>query len=55
MPGFYLFDLIIILVIIADIGNELKTYKEWKRERAKAAETKPAETKPAQSQPPSKP
>ena len=41
MPGFYLFDLIILLIIIADISFEIKAYKEWKKEKAKPATPKP--------------
>jgi hypothetical protein len=41
MPGFYMFDLIILLIIIADIGFEIKAYKEWKKERPKSVATKP--------------
>ena len=48
LPGFYLFDLIILLIIIADISLEVKSYKEWKREKAQSAQS-------AQSQPPPKP
>ena len=33
MPGFYLFDLIILLIILADIAFEVKSYRKWKRER----------------------
>ncbi len=41
MPGFYMFDLIILLIIIADIGLEIKAYKTWKKEKAKSAASKP--------------
>lgn len=51
MPGFYLFDLIILLIIIADISLEVKSYKEWKREKAQSAQL----AQSTQSQPPSKP
>lgn len=43
-PGFYFFDLILILIILGDIALEIRAYKRWKKWKAAKWKGSPTQT-----------